>query len=407
MSRGTLFLGYGERRTPHFVDLDDNPHLLIAGATRSGKSNMANNLICSLLLFTDPDELKFIFVDLKRVEFNFYKKAPHNYSAVISEAEAAIEVLHELLVEMDRRTRLMADREVKNLGSWNRQFPNERMPRIVLVIDEFAALRYHNNKKGIADPASTLVTNITNLGRAVGIHLWVCTQYPVKEVIGNSVRVNMPLIISGRVENWVQSNVILGNDAAAYLPKIPGRMVYKSGLDQFEIQTPFVEDDDVRWTVGIARGKYEGLLSLDNDAPQIIHEHLAKYIGDRGGALSDHTGQQLKQLGIPFDAYKRFRVRLVKEGGVTVDGTVYRVKKERNTYRIVADALPETVSEAQICQSGVGTVALDTRCQRAEHNRRDGSCRCCCSTGGNTTPKPDSRFYGDVCVEKARGTNDS
>lgn len=342
MSRGTLCLGYGQRRSPHFIDLDDHPHMLIAGATMSGKSNMVNNFICSLMLFSDPDELKFLFVDLKRVEFNFYKRSPHLYGPVITEADAAIEALRSLLQEMDKRTRMFGARECKKLSTWNRLYPEDRLPRVILVIDEFAALRYHEAKKTVAQPAASLVTNITNLGRAVGIHLWVCTQYPVSDVIGNSVRINMPLVIAGRVQNGVQSRVILDNNDAASLPNIPGRMMYQSGLIQNEIQAPFVEDDDVRWAVAIARGKYEGILSLDNDAPQIVFEHLAKFIGDRGGALNLDVGKQLMEYGIPPDAFKRFGRDLIKLGAVTVDGTTYRVTKEENTFRVIPDLLPAT-----------------------------------------------------------------
>lgn len=348
MSRGTLFLGVGERRSSHFIDLDDHPHVLIAGQTGSGKSNMVNNLICSLMILTDPDDLKFVLIDLKRVEFNFYKRAAHLYSDVIADAETALTALRNLLKEMDQRQKKFADRECKNLSTWNRLYPEESLPRVILVIDEFAALMLVDNKK-MAQSVRVLIENMTNLGRSLGLHIWICTQYPISDVISNRIRINMPLIIAGRVQNMTQSRVILDNGDAAKLPMIKGRMVYQSGLDQHEIQTPFISDDDVRWAISIARGKYEGVLSMDADAPAIVPENLAKFIGDRGGALSDHVGHKLKEYGVTFEAYKRFRAAIIKQKIVTVAGYTYRIEKQSNTYRIVADLAP-TVDRAPVAK---------------------------------------------------------
>lgn len=359
MSKGTVLLGFGERRVPHFIDLDEYIHILIAGSSKSGKSNMLNNLICSLMLFTDPDDLKFLFIDLKQVEFNFYKKAPHLYGPVITEAEDALDALRQLLSEMDRRTHMFAQRECKQLSTWNNRFPERTLPRIILVIDEFSTLMYHSST--VAKTTEALVTTITNKGRAVGIHVWVCTQLPLRRVVPSSIRANMPLIIAGRVQNYVESQVILGNDEASKLPQIPGRMLMQAGLDRFQIQAPFISDNDVRWAIGIARGKYEGILSMDNDAPQIIFDHLVKFLGDRGGALTEFVARELRDhYGIPVEVFKAFCKQLVRLGAVSVYGTTYSVQKDHHAYRIVAEIEVEQEAKAEDAPKLLPALTLTT-----------------------------------------------
>lgn len=256
MSAGTLILGVGAHRNIHTADLAKHPHILIAGSTGSGKSNMVNHLIASLMTFTDPKDLQFILIDLKRMEFKLFRKSGHLHRPVITEAQEAIEALNGLVEEIERRARLMEDTDVKEVGEWNERFPDQAQPRLICIIDEFAELRLASDKK-ISEEAARLVNRICNLGRAVGIHLIICTQRPARAVLGNEVKINMPLIIAGRTQSTAQSAVILDNGHAAGLPLVPGRMLYQSGSSEWEIQTPYIDQEDIKRAVRVSRAKAE------------------------------------------------------------------------------------------------------------------------------------------------------
>ena len=149
----------------------------------------------------------------------------------------------------------------KELSDWNKQHPEEALPRIVLVIDEFAELTIASGPL-VRKEVLNLVTRICNLGRAVGIHLIVATQRPAVQVVPNDIKIDMPLVISGQVQNGEQSKVILGVGNAAELPDIPGRMIFSLGAKLRTIQTPFISDDDVAQAIHAAKRWGEGVAAL-------------------------------------------------------------------------------------------------------------------------------------------------
>ena len=179
------------------------------------------------------------------------------------------------------------------------------------MIDEFAELVLASGVK-IAKVILDLVTRITNLGRAVGVHTIVCTQRPATSVLPNSIKVNMPLIIAGRVQSPHQSQVILDNGDASRLPSQPkGRMIYVSGSDRHEIQTPLISDDDVLESVAIAKGKGAGLIKLAGNDVVLEKEALYAYITlkAQSGDLSG-LAEELRELGISMKAFRAFVAEL-------------------------------------------------------------------------------------------------
>jgi hypothetical protein len=296
ISDGPVILGIGEHRKVHMVTLADHPHWLVGGSSGGGKSNIINHIICSLMRYSDADDLKFILIDLKQMEFGWYKDAPHLFQPVVFEAADAAQVLEDLLKEVYRRASLMRDK-AKQLSAWNKQNPSQRMPRLVVIIDEFAELMASDFKKQIRK----LTTRITNLGRAVGIHMIVATQRPAVQVIPNDIKINMPLIIAARVQNTPQSNVILGTGDAADLPLLPGRMIYISGSKMETIQTPYVSEDDVVGTVRIARGRAMGFIRLVDNEPIIVPEGILAYIVDclQGSLSSERLSIFFRDYGVP------------------------------------------------------------------------------------------------------------
>lgn len=321
-----ILLGVGDHRAIHYIFMADHAHGLLGGSTGSGKSNMLNNIICQWLRFIPASDLHLYGIDLKRLELAFYEDDPH-FKRLNYEPEGAIETLNELLEEMMRRRDLFA-RKVKDLTAWNSRYPDQALPRIVLIIDEFADLMLASGGD-VAKEVENLVTRIGNLGRAPGIHLLLCTQRPAKEVVSNGVRVNMPFRIVGRVQNNAQSMVLTDDGSAADLPLDPrGRMLYFTGTEHHEIQTPLITDDDVKASVKLSRGLSAGIIILDpiSQKPIILPESLKSFIIEQHeGRLNRAAGGWLSEFGIGRGLFEEFGRGLIKTGQAEKRGAYWVV----------------------------------------------------------------------------------
>jgi len=347
MTAGTLVLGVGAQRKIHSVNLATHPHVLIAGSTGSGKSNMVNQLIAGLMMFTNPRELKFILIDLKRMEFKLFRDSGHLYRPenaeedhppIISEAPQAINVLKALVGEIESRAKLMEHTDVKEIAAWNEQYPDQALPRLICIIDEFAELRLASDKT-ISDEAARLVNRACNLGRAVGVHIWICTQRPARAVLGNEVKINMPLILAGRTMSGAQSAVILDNGHAADLPQVPGRMLYQSGSNEFEIQTPYIGVDDIKQAVKISRGRAAGVVTMEGVDPVIIRDGLIRLVFEENLPLNGSAiDKLLSTFAITHKMYREFCQELIKAGRIEAGGNVYTIQKQGAAYYLVLDA---------------------------------------------------------------------
>jgi hypothetical protein len=334
MSYGHIVLGVGVNRTVHAVTIEEHPHTLIGGSNGSGKSNMVNQLICSLLRFTDPNDLKFILIDLKRLEFSYYKRCGHLHKPIVVEADDAIDSLQELVNEIRNRTALM-DERAKKLSEFNELYPGERLPRLVCVIDEFAELMFGADAS-VAKEAERLVKRISNLGRAVGIHLWICTQRPDRNVVSNAVKINMPLVIAGRTQNAAQSGVILGNGEAATLPLVPGRMIYQSGSQQHVIQAPYISRDEILESVAISSGRAAGVISIEHTDPVIVRDGLIKFLAESKMPIT----ASLKGLGITAAMMRQFiKTELVTKKEHIIGNDLYELRGDK-IVKIPAGAPP-------------------------------------------------------------------
>lgn len=347
MSTAPIILGVGDHRSAHRADLAAYPHVLVGGTSGGGKSNMINHIISSLMRLTDPSEIKFILIDLKRLEFNFYKDAPHLYCPIITSIEGAIERLEECLEELFKRADLLGAVEVKELSVYNERFPDKAMPRIIVIIDEFAELMLSEDKK-MATRVEKLVERISNLGRAIGIHLIVCTQRPAVQVLPNTIKGNMPLILATRVPTPAHSNVILGLADAARIPKIPGRMIYLAG-DLQQIQTPYITDDEVRESVRIAKGKAAKLIRMERTEPVINFDALVSYLTGTGKPCDQGMARHLLGYGISSEMFKRFLAMAFKRGDMEINGAVYRLEKRNGIGQMirVADAVEVEIEQPQ------------------------------------------------------------
>jgi DNA segregation ATPase FtsK/SpoIIIE, S-DNA-T family len=197
---------------PTTADLAKMPHLLIAGATGSGKSIMINSLLTSLLYRNSPADMKLILVDPKRVELGLYNDIPHLLTPVIVEPEKCISALKWAVAEMERRYKLLAEKGNRNIAEYNHEHREEAMPYIVIVIDELADLMVL-----AAADVEGLIVRLAQMARAVGIHLVLATQRPSVDVITGIIKANIPARLAFSVASQIDSRTILDQMGAEKL----------------------------------------------------------------------------------------------------------------------------------------------------------------------------------------------
>jgi S-DNA-T family DNA segregation ATPase FtsK/SpoIIIE len=232
------------------IDLVKTPHMLIAGATGSGKSVCVNSLILSILYKRSFNDVKLILVDPKVVELKLYNNIPHLLTPVITEPKKAIQALQWCLCEMERRYALLDGMGVRDISNYNskikeKNIATEKLPYIVVIIDEFADLMATSGKE-----LENIVARLTAMSRAVGIHLVLATQRPSVNVITGLIKANIPSRIAFMVASRTDSNIIIDTVGAE---KLLGRgdMLYASAVDPapVRIQGTFVSDQEVENTV--------------------------------------------------------------------------------------------------------------------------------------------------------------
>lgn len=229
-----------------FLDLTKTPHLLIAGSTGSGKSVCVNTMILSILYKRSPQEVKMILIDPKVVELKLYNDIPHLLTPVITEPKKAFQALQYCLCEMERRYALLDGMGVREINSYNkriieRNIATEKLPYIVVVIDEFADLMATTGKE-----LESTVARLAAMSRAVGIHLVLATQRPSIDVITGLIKANIPTRIAFMVASKMDSRIIIDQMGAEKLLG-KGDMLYSSATDPFpiRIQGTFVSDTEV------------------------------------------------------------------------------------------------------------------------------------------------------------------
>jgi len=209
----TLALGKGAGGEAIAADLSRMPHLLIAGATGSGKTVCLNSIICCLLLHNTPNEVKFIMIDPKRVELTPFNSIPQLAAPVIVDTNKALGTLRWLNQEMDKRYQILATAGVRNIDGYNRNKQgDERLPYLILIIDELADLMMAG-----FDEVEHILCRLAQLARATGIHLVVATQRPSVDVVTGLIKANFPTRISFAVTSQVDSRTILDMGGAEKL----------------------------------------------------------------------------------------------------------------------------------------------------------------------------------------------
>ncbi len=265
-------IGYTITQEVKVFDLADAPHLLIAGATKQGKSVGLNTIVTSLLYGKHPSELKFVFIDPKMVEFTAYAKTIRHYlavlpdacseedeqnNAIVKNAKDAEKILRSLCIEMDERYVLLSKAGVNNIRLYNDKFKSRHLrpdkghrflPYIVVVVDEYADLTMTTGASPDAKAASRSITNsiirLAQKGRAAGLHVILATQRPSVDVISGIIKSNFPMRIAFRVSSRIDSQTILDAPGAEKLIG-KGDMLFSAGIDSERIQCALVDGDEI------------------------------------------------------------------------------------------------------------------------------------------------------------------
>ncbi len=212
-SRLTIALGKEIAGNPVIADLSKMPHLLVAGATGAGKSVSINAMVMSILYKATPHEVKMLMVDPKLLELSAYDDIPHLISPVITNPKEAAEALRKMVIEMERRYRVLAEKASRNIDNYNlKATDEERLPYIIIIIDELADLMFT-----APNDVEDSIARLTQMGRASGIHLILATQRPSVDVITGIIKANFPARISFQVSSKVDSRTILDSHGAEQL----------------------------------------------------------------------------------------------------------------------------------------------------------------------------------------------
>ena len=282
------------------VSIDKMPHLLIAGATGSGKSVCINSLIMSILYKTKPDEVKLILIDPKVVELSNYNGIPHLLIPVVTDPRKAANALNWAVQEMTNRYKVFAQNSVREIDSYNDKMlveNKEKMPKIVIVIDELADLMTVASAE-----VEEYITRIAQLARACGMHLVIATQRPSVDVITGVIKANIPSRIAFAVSSQVDSRTILDTGGAEKLLGKGDMLYHPIGLPKpVRIQGTFVSDDEIKRVVDFIKDQQveikhskqneiikeiESQTNADEDVDEYLEQAIDMVVNDGQASVS-------------------------------------------------------------------------------------------------------------------------
>ncbi|WP_330165204.1 FtsK/SpoIIIE family DNA translocase [Iocasia frigidifontis] len=248
----SLALGMGIDGSPIIADLSQMPHLLVAGATGSGKSVCINTIIASILYKATPGEVKLLLIDPKKVELSSYQGLPHLFSPVVSDPKKASSVLKLVVDEMESRYELFSDSGTRGISSYNKKVePAEKLPYIVVIIDELSDLMMVS-----ANEVEDNICRLAQMARAAGIHLVIATQRPSVDVITGLIKANIPSRISFAVSSQTDSRTILDMGGAEKLLGKGDMLFAPAGTQKPKrVQGAFVDNEEINAIVDFVKNQ--------------------------------------------------------------------------------------------------------------------------------------------------------
>ncbi len=270
-------LGKGLAGEPVFPNIAKMPHLLVAGATGSGKSVTIHSLIVSLLYKNSPEMLRFIFIDLKRVELSVYSGIPHLITPVITDGKKAVSALRWVISEMDRRYEILLRAGVRDIKNFNDKRKEELMPYLVVIIDELADLMMTHGRE-----VESSIVRLAQMARATGIHLVVSTQRPSVEVITGLIKANITTRIALQVASQIDSRTILDSAGAEKLLGGGDMLLISSDLSKpRRIQGSYLTDEEIKSVTKYVINNNEGEINdLSISEPNELEGILSSPTGD-------------------------------------------------------------------------------------------------------------------------------
>ena len=344
-SKLTLALGKDIMGDPLVTDLAKMPHLLIAGATGSGKSVGLNAMICSVLYKATPDEVKLLLVDPKRIELSGYEGIPHLIVPVVTEAKKATRGLIWAVQEMERRYVLMAEKGVRNIYQYNKkvdaakkngsssaaskkaeepgkQPPEEKLPLVLIVIDELADLMLVASRD-----VELALTRLAQMARAAGIHLLIATQRPSVDVLTGIIKANFPTRISFQVSSRTDSRTILDSNGAENLLGSGDMLLLPPGTSKLQrIHGAYVSESEIQRVIDFLKKQRDPVYqeeiletTLEDKAADDDAEYDEKY--DEAVALVTESGRASismiqRHLRVGYNRAARMIETMEREGVV-------------------------------------------------------------------------------------------
>ena len=341
MSKLTLGLGKDVVGQPVVADLAKMPHLLIAGATGSGKSVGINAIICSILFKATPDEVRFLLIDPKRIELSGYEDIPHLLHPVVVDPKMANRALQWAVREMERRYMLLDEMRVKSFASYN-QVAEEKLPLIVIVVDELADLMMISSRE-----VEESIARLAQMARAAGMHLILATQRPSVDVLTGLIKANFPTRISFKVFSKVDSRTILDMSGAEHLLGDGDSLFLPPGKARMQrIHGTYISEKETERIIEFL--KEQGTARYDASVLEAVEEENGDYYGvgedeydekyDEAVALVCESGQASismvqRRLRVGYNRAARMIELMEKEGIVgPSDGSKPREVIARKNY---------------------------------------------------------------------------
>lgn len=337
----TLALGLDVVGRPVVADITRMPHLLIAGATGAGKSVAINAFIASILFKSTPDEVRLLMIDPKRIELSVYEDIPHLLHPVVVEPKMASRALMWAVREMERRYKLLEEQRVKSFDSYNQLPDVEKLPYIVIIVDELADLMMVASKD-----VETSIARLAQMARAAGMHIMLATQRPSVDVLTGLIKANFPTRISFKVASKVDSRTILDQSGAEHLLGDGDMLFLPPGAAKLKrIHGAFISEQETERMIEFIRK--QGKAEYDQSVLQVVEEetdsngaeageHDDRY--DEAVAVVTATGQASismvqRRLRVGYNRAARMIEVMEKEGIVgPADGSRPREVLVRSDY---------------------------------------------------------------------------
>ncbi len=333
------------------ANLEKMPHLLIAGATGSGKSVCINDIILSMVYKASPSELKLVLIDPKVVEMRVYAPLPHLMLPVVTDPKKAAGALKWAVLQMEQRYQNMAKINARDINRYNSLVEeSERLPKLVIIIDELADLMMV-----AAKDVEESICRIAQLGRAAGVHLIVATQRPSTDIITGLIKANIPVRIAFAVASGIDSRVILDTTGAEKLLGRGDMLFHKSAGKPIRAQGAFVSDEEVE--------RVMDFFTQTNTQPPLEEDAFDKITSDAVQGPAHGNGKQEDEL-LPE------AVRIVLDSG---QASISMIQRRLRVGYARAARLIDIMEQHKIVSGFDGSKARKVLIDRAEYERRFGS----------------------------------